>query len=244
MKLPSIASLAALLAMAHATCAGPVSIAGRGDAKPTAPVTNSPALRSTGPGSYAIGDVRFTTTNRTVRLPASVNMVEGLVEYWLVAGDGKTHESIFRTTVEPLHLHLAMLFLGAKGSTNANPDKLDSRLAVPGDAIRIWAEWTVEKKVIRRRAEELVTNRKERKPMSDGPWTYNGSWTFEGRFVAQTERSFISIIRDPAALANNPRPGRDDDELWEANTPLLPPVGTPVEILIELTVQKDQKSSP
>ncbi|HSH94292.1 MAG TPA: YdjY domain-containing protein [Roseimicrobium sp.] len=244
MKHPTLATLLTALALATGLIAGPVSIAGRNGPAPATTVTNSPPLRSTGPGSYAIGEIRFTTTNRTVRLPATVNMVEGLVEYWLVASNGKTHESLFKTTAEPLHLHLAMLFLGAKGATNASPDKMDATLPVPGDDIRIWAEWTDGKKTIRRRAEELVTQRKEKKPMSAGPWTYNGSWTFEGRFVAQTERSFISIIRDPAALANNPRPGRDDDELWEANTALMPVMGTPVEIVIELPVQNNQKSSP
>ena len=53
-------------------------------------------------------------------------------------------------------------------------------------------------------------------------------------FLAQKEGSIVSLIADPAALVNNPRPDRENDELWTLRTPKIPPVGTPVQVTIRL----------
>jgi hypothetical protein len=70
--------------------------------------------------------------------------------------------------------------------------------------------------------------------MSRGDWVYNGSRVVEGTFLARRDGSLVAIISDPDALINNPRPGRDDDEIWRVNDKLTPPAGTPVQITIEL----------
>ena len=48
-----------------------------------------------------------------ISFPVLINMNEGLVEYILVTGKGKTHESLLVTRTEPFHIHVAMLLLGA-----------------------------------------------------------------------------------------------------------------------------------
>jgi len=70
--------------------------------------------------------------------------------------------------------------------------------------------------------------------MSRGNWVYNGSRIVEGTFLAQRDGSLVSIISDQDALINNPRPGRENDEIWQVNTNTVPPVGTAVQITIKL----------
>ena len=70
--------------------------------------------------------------------------------------------------------------------------------------------------------------------MSNGAWVYNGSKVIEGTFIAQRDGSIVSIIFDPLALANNTRPGCENDEIWCVNTNAVPAFNTPVEVTFKL----------
>src|SRR5688500_4438128 len=72
-------------------------------------------LRKISEDIFQIGAVRLDKKTRTATFPAQVNMVAGNIEYLLVQASGKLHESILKPEAAPLHLHTAMLLLGAKG---------------------------------------------------------------------------------------------------------------------------------
>ena len=82
--------------------------------------------------------------------------------------------------------------------------------------------------------EDLVLNRETKATATRGPWIYNGSNFSEGAFTAERDGSIISIHIDADALINNPRPGRENDDLHVPNAAKLPPLGTAVEIRIHL----------
>ena len=82
--------------------------------------------------------------------------------------------------------------------------------------------------------EELVFNRRAKEPMSKGPFTFTGSRVWQGKFIAQTEGSLISLITDPDAVFNNPRPNRDADDTWVVRQQEVPPLDTLVEVSITL----------
>ena len=77
--------------------------------------------------------------------------------------------------------------------------------------------------------------------MSRGVFTFNGSRVWEGRFIAQSEGSIVSLITDEDALFNNPRPGREDDSNWQIVPKNLPPRGTPVQVMIQLEPKPAKK---
>ena len=91
------------------------------------------------------------------------------------------------------------------------------------------------------RSEGWITNPVTKKPAGRGPWLYTGSMFHEDRFLAQVEGAFASLVTYPAALINNPRQGSDDDLAWEVNQKAVPPVDTPVEIIITLEPTPDSK---
>lgn len=199
---------------------------------PAAAPTNAP-VKQLSPGVFEIGKVRLDKRQRTVSFPAVLNMNQALIEYLVVTSSGKTHESLLRTDVEPYQIHLAMLLLGAKGAgTNAFPES--NALPLPGDKVAIELSWETGGKEKRCRAEELVYNRQAKSAMVRGDWVYNGSRMVEGSFVAQQIGSIVSVIVDPDALINNPRPGREDDEIWEIKETGLPRLETPVQVTIKL----------
>jgi hypothetical protein len=173
------------------------------------------------------------------------------MEYFLVTGWGKTHESILQTKTEPYRIHLAMLLLNAasprvrwppsaKPPLNQSPPNGSgfishpSKTRLPGDTVRIEIRWTVNGKETRLKAEEMLINEQTCGAPRHGEWVYNGSRVWAGVFLAEREGSIISLITDPEALINNEAPGHDNDAIWTGNTNNLPPSGAVVEVVIKL----------
>jgi len=195
--------------------------------------TNAP-LKQVAEGVFELGKVRLDKAKRTVTFPAAVNMSEGMLEYALVTTYGKLHESLLVTEADPLHLHLAMLLIGAKGGTNRLAASGTELIEVSGDQVRLWVNWKAGAAERRVPMEDLVFNLETHAPVSRGPWTYNGSRLIEGQYLARLDGSIIALITDPDALINNPRPGRDNDVIWLVNTNAIPRAGTRVQVAIEI----------
>ena len=194
--------------------------------------TNLP-VRPLGGGLFQVGEVTLDKSNRTVRFPASVNLRDETVEYAVVHKTGKTHESIFRTSARPQDVHVAMLLLDVKPMMTRSFGA-DGKAPPLGEKVWIEAIWTNNGARVRFAMEELVLNKQTHEPMGRGEWIYNGSNFSEGLFTAQRDGSIVSIHIDPDALINNPRSGREDDDLYAPNAAKLPPIGTTAEILIRL----------
>ena len=198
-----------------------------------------PMLRDLGSGVFEIGKVRLNKRDRTVRIPVTVNMSTGVVEYLLVTTNGKTHESILSTDAEPYHVQLAMLLLGAKGrGTNSFPPTTE--LPPPGDAVRIELVSANAARSPTKRAEQLVFDKAAKRPMKKLDWVYNGSFIDADGFAAQQTGSIISLIDDPEALVNNPLPKRDDDENWLVNERVVKGIQIPAELKLTLLHAVDQ----
>lgn len=194
--------------------------------------TNAP-VRAMGGGLFRVGQVTFDSSNRTVRFPAAVQLREETIEYGVVHKSGKTHESIFRTEAWPQDIQVAMLLLGTR-MVMTNSFGTDGRALPKGEPIWIEASWTNGNTRTSAFMEDLVLNKETGQPMTRGEWIYNGSNFSEGAFTAQRDGSIVSIHIDPDALVNNPRPGRENDDLYRPNADKLPPRGAPVEITIRL----------
>ena len=198
--------------------------------------TNQSALKQIGPGRFQIGRVTLDKESRSVTFPAIVNMTNSIVEYIVVTLDGKVHESLLRTEASPKDIHVGMLLLDAKGSTNAVPE--DPLKPIPGDPVIIEVSWKDQNREKRVRVEELVLNTELKTNLTKGVWIYNGSQIENGAFMADREGSIVSLITDPFALVNNPRPGRDNDDLCEVNSKTVPPLDTAVQVRFTLQTTK------
>jgi hypothetical protein len=205
---------------------------------------------------YNIGLVHLDAKKRQIDFPATVNMREGAIEYFVVHKYGKVHESIFKTEAEPLHIHLAALLLYAPGPVNPNEAasknqnssnsnsgpilKPNTNIVEKGASIEVTVRFFEgEPRIVR--AEALILDSAKSRTMREGPWMYNGSRVVEGTFVAQRDGSIVSVIADPDSLADNPGPRRDDDDNWQALTANLPPLGTKATIQMRLLNKEEQK---
>jgi hypothetical protein len=209
-----------------------------------ATATNAP-VKELPDGNLQIGLVTVNPKLKTLTFPAAVNMRTGLVEYVLVTGGGKVHESIFKTEAEPFHIHTAMLLLGAKLKTNIDSAIFfDAKREIPGAKLKI--EVTLPGPALKTAPiDRFLLNAQDKTSAKQNPipsWIYSGSRFSDGIFLAQREGSIVSLIADPAALINNPRPDRENDELWSANSAEIPPVDTAVNIQLKLVIQEGPSS--
>lgn len=180
-----------------------------------------------------VGEVLLNKTNRAITFSGSVNQRAETVEYVVVHKTGKTHESVLRTTARPQDVHVALLLLGVEpamtNSFGADGKGLPIGTKVRGDVV-----WTNGGARVQCAMEDLVLNRETSQSLPHGDWIYNGSNFSEGSFTAQRDGSIVSIRIDPDALINNPRPGRENDDLHVPNAAKLPPIGTPVSITLRI----------
>ena len=198
--------------------------------------TNFPVVKIS-ENVFGLGEVRLDSKKRRITFPASVNMTNGVIEYLLVSSHGKLHESLLKTDVEPAQIHTAKLLLDPKTREPkpllAASNGTNALREVIGDSVKISLNWRLDDVDKTLAAEDLVSNRLTQASMTRGNWTYTGSRFIEGMFMAQRERSLISLIADPDALIENPRPNRDRDDIWHVNSTNLPPLNTPMQVIIQ-----------
>ena len=233
----SAASLLTGIALALAAMAGDV------------PPPAKPTVREVSPGIFEVGKVRLDQKARSISFPGKLNMKRGLLEYLLVNPKGSAHESLLATDVGANDIHVAMLLLGAKGgaiTADAPPAQLDAQYfrtapKLTGDTVFITVKW--KEKDVEKTApiEDWLFNEEAKKAIEHGPWIYNGSMLYEGRFLAQEEGNLIALVTSPTALINKPRKGNDNDQMWNVNETATPGANTPVEIIFRLVPSTDPK---
>ena len=192
-----------------------------------------PSISMTDRKAPDLGKVHIDARDRSLRFPISINQRSGPVEYALVTDQGKTHESVFRTDTEPTHIHLGLLLLGATPSY-ARELPTDPSRKLPGEPVHIeiaWTEGVVER--IKPLGAFIVTTNNAA-TLAPGPWVYNGSVLTGNGIAAQMAGSIVSLWLDPGALINNPRPGRENDELHHANPPAFPADPTRLQMVVRL----------
>ncbi|MGC8744238.1 MAG: YdjY domain-containing protein [Verrucomicrobiia bacterium] len=195
-------------------------------------VTNNP-VKQIAPDLFEIGLVRLDSKNKTVTVPATVNMNEGQIEYLLVSTAGKLHESLLKTKAEPYHVQVAMLLLNSKPTPSDSYYK-NAENPIPGEPVSIKLKWKTDSGEKTVAAEELIFNIIRKKTLIKGNWNFNGSRIIEGAFIAQRDRSIIAIKPDIDAIFNNPVSCKENENDWIVNTNFSLSVGMPVEVIIEL----------
>lgn len=234
------------------------SLFGQGQELPGLPPQDASIVHEISKGVYQLGRLVIDQNSRSATFPGALNMDKGPLEYLLVTPAGNAHESLLVTSdLQPSDLHLGMLLLDAKGAGMHTPDAKEAAPSqiskeylqhapkLTGDPIDIFVTWQTSAGEERKtRVEEWIFNTSTRKPAERGTWVYNGSmFTQDGRFMAQIDGNFAALVTNPGALINNPRKGSDDDQIWEVNSKVVPPVKTPLKITIQM-VETEKSSGP
>jgi hypothetical protein len=204
-------------------------------------------------GSMQIGEIIFDPKTRQIRVPCSINMTEGLLEFALVHQNGKIHESLLITTASPLHANIAMKMLRytpspelyyiekEKGVSSGKFPKVEEETSKAA-RINLFVEFDKEGKKVTLPLRDLILNEVTQKSMETDEWIYGGSLIYDGKFYAETSGDFASIFVSRGSLILYAGKNNENDEVWSAHTKRLPEVGTKATLIIEpITSSPTQK---
>lgn len=195
------------------------------------PMEDKSLFKKIADGISRLGNVTLDKNSREITMPGRINMVSGIIEFFACNPMGRTHESLLILDIEPLHLQLALIELGLKYGSNLRYQG-DPR-APKGDSLEIFVEWKIAGTKERHRAEELILNDEQKRPMQKTNWVFTGARVANGVFTAQTTKNIIATMRDPDSIINHPLPGgTNTTDFYHANPAILPPRGTKVKVII------------
>jgi len=222
-----------------------------GSAGPQVQAQPEPRIKRVGPGLFRVGTVVLDAPKRTVRCLGHVNMDrEGPIELLACLPRGKTHESVFTLDVEPFDVQIALLLLGLKDGRNPairyserNPD----REKPPGDKVSLSVEWREKPPVkgtpaaVRRvRAEQFLFNVQTEEALEKAEWVFLGSRLVGDQFGADLDGTIVTTYHDPLSILELCLPTANDDIYYFVNDKLCPPVGTPIELIIQAPPRKQE----
>jgi len=202
-----------------------------------------PAVEKLEGGRYRVGEVNFDPATREIRIPAVVNMTGGLLEFLLVHKDGKIHESLFRSDVNPTHLNLAFALLRYQPSAELyaeiDPETGHSTGELPQVAeevkaasrVNIKVEWNDNGQTKTSPVNEWISDLTTEKQMPSGPWVYGGSVMDGGRFVPEATGDIVAILLTNSAMILYPGADNSNDEVWQPYTKRVPPIDTKVTLI-------------
>lgn len=179
--------------------------------------------------------VTINLKERSVDIAAEICLDKGMLELIACTKGSKEHESIVAIEARPMHIHTALLLLGAK---SGNPAMLD--LPPKGSAVEVLlvfpdkagkpAEHPISE-FIMRAAEEKEADRK----FPTNTFLFAGSRLVEDgagprKYVGDHSGNVISVVSfgDEVLCLPDIHSDQTDSLLWQVNAAGLPAVGTKV----------------
>jgi hypothetical protein len=163
------------------------------------------------------------------------------LEYVAVARGGyKGYESVLELDSTASEFNLACILVGLDGESATKPKFQFDNQPVDGPRVMLELRWKPDGKPVERVAVhealvEIGTNGQQRAVSDD--WTYIGSYLEpnSSRFAADTMGAVIGFVHDPASIVEH-RAGLGIGAYGsvQVRKDRLPPIGTPVELVLSL----------
>jgi hypothetical protein len=205
------------------------------------------------PGPALVDTTQVTRVGEVVRLPGltihggekkfieatgRVVLTDGILEFIAVEHGGREYESVLALDCKPSALQFALLLIGCEPGAVPQRAKAGENI---GDRLELELSWQLDGKTKRLPVEKLLVERKTKKPPAKLPWIFTGSHfatdPLSGRevFLADAERAFIALWWSPGIPVNlggeYGNPYRGEDQGFEVNRKLVPPLDTPVMLM-------------
>jgi hypothetical protein len=175
---------------------------------------------------------------RRVLVSASVCLNKGPLEQLVTRKDTKEHEAVLAADIDARDLHKALLLARARPGA---PVKFDPKyVPASGQVIRITLEYARKGKVVSARGQDWVRDADTKKPLAHD-WVFTGSRLVQNPldpnkpiFLAN-DGDLVCVSNFESALLDLPiKSSKANSELaFEAFTERIPPVGTPVTIILD-----------
>lgn len=182
--------------------------------------------------TYKLDQITIDLLHKEMTFPAKFNMNKGLIETILVGPQGRLHETVLVTPVLPSYIQTGLLMMGLECGQNMELGNYD--IFPEGDSILVFASWEDSTGEHREeRVERFVWNVPEGREMLETHWIFLGSKIMGNQFMAELDQNIMRTYHDPFAIIHSPLLTITDDTFYEANDALIPPNGTPAQIIIK-----------
>ena len=213
--------------------------------EPAVPTTRAAAAKKVKVGTNVFLEIEG--DKRRVLINAYVCLRQGQLEQLLCKRQTKEHEAILAADMDALMIHKALLVTGAEAGS---PVKYQPKFEPPrGTTIKVTLQYEQDGKTITVPAQKWVRNVKTRKDLAYD-WVFAGSVLLHDPldktappFYAANSGDVICVSNFDTALLDLPiNSSQDNAELaFEANTKVIPPVETPVLVILEPILKSKKK---
>jgi hypothetical protein len=215
--------------------------------KDPAPAKTAPAAKTVPVGKQGNVLLEIQGKTRRVRVKAYVCLRKGQLEQLLTRKRTKEHEAILAADVDARDIHTALTLAGAEPG---KPVQFQPKyMPATGSTVKVALEYKQKGQTVRVPAQQWIRNIKTRKYL-EHDWVFAGSVLIpdpldstKQPFYAANDGDIICISNFDTALLDLPiNSSKDNDDLlFEAVTDRIPPLETPVEIVLEPVLKAKKK---
>jgi hypothetical protein len=231
----------------------PLALAGAQSGSPSSAPAAQPAppvgeMKPLGRDRYQIGRIVVDKKAGRFTVPGRVHVVDRPLEYLATTPGGmKEYETLLEADASGSEFNLACILLGLERDPHQEPFYQFSEKPVSGPRVSIRIAWQDGRK--RREvsaAEALLDPKGEVRPESV-EWVYTGSLsnTADGQFAADVTGTLVGFVHDANSIIESVMGlGIGAYGSVSGNTALLPPVGAPIELIVEVQRGKPKPARP
>ncbi|MDE2367422.1 MAG: hypothetical protein KGN16_00500 [Burkholderiales bacterium] len=226
---PALALLWALAAPAQVPVAAPQAAS----AAAAAPIG---ALKSLGNNRYQIHRIVVDKAARTITVPGRVHVLGQPLEYLATSRDGmKQYESMLELDASGSELNLACILIGLERDPAQPPLHQFDRHKVVGPHLAISIAWTDGGRRREVPAAQALLNPDSGVQPESVVWVYTGSFLSpgDGSFAADRTGTLIGVVHDGNTVIETEQGVGIGAYGSVRGNAMLPPVGSPVELIID-----------
>jgi hypothetical protein len=182
-------------------------------------------------GNLRFGKIIIDRLNMELSFPAIVNMRGGDLEVLISTPKGRTHESLLVSDIEPFHLQLALILIGAENGLRFQGGHLPQgsilKMDVKGENFD------------RHPVEEWLLDKDKGKSKTNEGWVFVGSnFAYNGICLAKEEGNIVNIWSFGNTILDNPGASALSDDCFEVFSYNVPETGTKVTVYIKVKAKE------
>jgi hypothetical protein len=178
-------------------------------------------------GSIEIGKVTIDRRKMEISFPAKLNLRSGDLEVLICTPSGRTHEGLIVAELDPFHLQLALILLGAENGLRAEGEHLPQGSLL---FIDVKAEGETRHSI-----EQWLFDKRNKCEKKNKDWVFVGSnFTHDGVCLAKEEGNIVNVWSFGNTILDNPSNDANYDDVFEVFTSNLPENKTNLTVYISI----------
>jgi len=226
-------------------------------APPLPPPAPAP-VEDLGGGRYRIGAITVDRAAGQFVVPGRVlHLDDAPLEYIAVSRGGmKGYESLLEVDARGTEFNLACILLGLEPPERGSATQFDRRPPT-GPSVQVGVRWQADGKTVTRTVQEVLDLAAQPRGAPSPPpnlpppppegWAYVGSYVQpnDQRYVADATGTLVGFVHDPASIIEH-RTGLGIGAYGsvQGNPGVLPPVGSPVELIVTVPSSRQPEKKP